>query len=87
MNGLRPQNEDVRVPHFGGPLRGVVVSTIAQGSSGSVTLYSDPEPVDAADVTSTGTVTAWAVYAEHFTGTKVIVWKIGQQYHILGGEC
>lgn len=87
MNSLRPQNEDVRVPHVGGPLRGVVVSTIAQGSSGSVTLYSDPEPVDAADVTSYATVTAWAVYTEHFTGTKVIVWKIGAQYHILGGEC
>lgn len=87
MNGLRPQNEDVRVPHFGGPLRGVVVTTIAKGSSGSVTLYSNPEPVDADEVTSTGTVTAHAVYAEHFTGTKVIVWKIGQQYHILGGEC
>lgn len=87
MNGMRPQNGDSRVPNNGGPLRGVVVTTIAQGESGSVTLYSDPEPVDSADVTSYATVTAWAVYAEHFTGTKVIVWKIGQQYHILGGEC
>lgn len=87
MNDPQPIADRQQTAHRGGPFRGVVITTIAKGESGDVTLYSDPEPVDAGDVTSTGTVTAHAVYAEHFTGTKVIVWKIGAQYHILGGEC
>lgn len=87
MNGMRPQNEDSRIPNHGGPFLGVCEEDIPKGESGDVGLYSALEPHEGTDVTAYGTVTAWACFGDHLINNRVVVWKIGSQYRILGGEC
>lgn len=86
MEQLRQQAEHSRVPSQQ-LLYGVATLAILKGNHGDVNVYSDREPIDAGDVSDSGTVVAEAVFDAVPAGSKVLLHKKGSQYIVIQWEC